>query len=76
MGTPVTLDDVPIDDGLFSPFGSGDYEVGFVAVDEGVHRLEGEAPFSLTVYGYSAAVSYGYPGGLNLRSDREMMPRP
>ena len=76
VGTPIHLDDVLVDDALFMPFGGGDYEAAFVPVEEGVHRLRGEAPFGLTVYGYSAAVSYGYPGGLNLRSDREMNPPP
>ena len=68
-GSRVSLDGVDIDAFRFTAFGSNQYEYAWLEVDEGVHHLEGDAPFSLIVYGYSGAVSYGYPGGLNLRSD-------
>jgi hypothetical protein len=68
-GSQVTLDGVVLDANRFTAFGSNQYEYAWLEVDEGVHHLEGDAAFALTVYGYSAAVSYGYPGGLNLRSD-------
>ena len=68
-GSRVALDGVDIDAFRFTAFGSNQYEYAWLEVEEGVHPREGDAPFSLIVYGYSAAVSYGYPGGLNLRSD-------
>ena len=68
-GEPITLDGMLIDDNQFRAFGGGQFELAWIEVNEGVHYLEGEQPFSLSVYGYSQAVSYGYPGGLNLRSD-------
>ena len=68
-GESITLDGMLVADNLFFSFGSNEYELAWVEVSEGVHYLEGDSPFYLTVYGYSAAVSYGYPGGLNLRSD-------
>ncbi|MBK8593744.1 MAG: IgGFc-binding protein [Sandaracinaceae bacterium] len=35
--------------------------------DDGVHRLEANAPVGLVVYGFDAFVSYAYAGGLNLQ---------
>ncbi len=69
-GVPVTLDGGPIAE-RFTSFGGGQFEIAWIPVDAGVHRLESEEPFLLSIYGYSAAVSYGYPGGLNLRSDED-----
>ena len=69
VGQSVTLDGTVISAARFTTFGSSQYELAWIEVNEGVHYLESETPFYLTVYGYSAAVSYGYPGGLNLRSD-------
>ena len=54
----------------FQRFGTEQYEFAWIEVGEGTHILEGEEPFALTTYGYASAVSYGYAGGLNLRSDR------
>ena len=68
-GSRVSMDGVDVAATAFNSFGSGDYELAWLAVDEGVHYFEGDDPFSLIVTGYSNAVSYGYPGGLNLRSD-------
>ncbi|MEE2645511.1 MAG: IgGFc-binding protein [Myxococcota bacterium] len=70
-GASVSLDGIPIDAGRFMTFGSTPYALAWIEVNEGVHLLEGSEPFALTVYGYSGAVSYGYPGGLNLRSDED-----
>ena len=69
VGTNTTLDGVPVPANRFTPFGSNQYELAWIEVEAGLHLVEGDRPFSLIVYGYSAAVSYGYPGGLNLRSD-------
>ncbi|MBH23094.1 MAG: hypothetical protein CMH57_01275 [Myxococcales bacterium] len=65
--TPVLLDGQMVSDAFFVSFGSGDWEYAWVPVEEGPHTVESASPFSLSAYGYSGAVSYGYPGGLNLR---------
>ncbi|MGC6417849.1 MAG: IgGFc-binding protein [Bradymonadia bacterium] len=68
-GADVRLDGALLEARLFIPFGTGDFELAWVPVEAGVHRVVSERPLSLTIYGYSAAVSYGYPGGLNLRAE-------
>lgn len=65
-GAEVQLDGTVIPDAEFSPIGSGTYEDATVSVAPGVHVLEGDAPFGIQAYGFNNAVSYGYPGGLNL----------
>ena len=35
--------------------------------DDGVHRLKSNMPVGLVVYGFDAYVSYGYPGGTELK---------
>ncbi len=67
-GVEVVLDDAALPDGAFTPFGSGDYEMAWVRVDDGTHRVTSAERFGLTAYGYSAAVSYGFPAGLDLRT--------
>ena len=62
-GEEVRLDGAPINASNFRTFGTGQYEIAWIEVNEGVHFLESENPFYLTVFGFSAAVSYGYPGG-------------
>ena len=42
-------------------------ELAWVPVADGAHALLGEQPFGLVAMGYSAAVSYGYAAGLDLR---------
>lgn len=49
-----------------TPLGTA-WEVIRVDVDDGVHVLEGEAPFSVLVAGFDAWDSYCYPGGLDQR---------
>lgn len=61
-GAEVMLDDVPIAPDLFQPFGDV-WEAGRVPVTDGVHRLEGDEPFSVLVVGYDGADSYAYLGG-------------
>jgi hypothetical protein len=65
----VTLDGQDLARASFSVFGSGEYEYAWIPVQEGAHRIEGDAPFMLILYGYSRAVSYACPGGLDLRLD-------
>ena len=35
--------------------------------DDGVHRIKASKPVGLVVYGFNADVSYGYPGGTELK---------
>ncbi len=65
-GVEVILDGQPVADSVFEPVGSGEFETGYVAVDPGVHILESEEPFGVSAHGLDHAVSYGYPGGLNV----------
>jgi hypothetical protein len=46
------------DDGIH-----GDYEVARVPTNDGVHSLEADAGFMVTVVGYDDADSYAYLGG-------------
>lgn len=67
-GVEITLDDSPLSDTAFSPVAGGTWEVGSFEVQPGVHFLESanEEPFGVLAYGLDSAVSYGYPGGLNV----------
>ncbi len=68
VNTTVTLDGVALEPNVFETFGGGDYAVARVEVGDGPHTLEGEDEFGVIAYGYDSAVSYAYPGGLNLES--------
>ena len=57
-GAPVTA--------TFTPVGDGSYEFAAIRVQAGVQVVESTQPFGMAAYGYSNAVSYAYPGGLNL----------
>ena len=61
--------ELPADD--FTPFGTGDWVFLHVEVEPGTHILTSrdDEPFAVNMYGYDGAVSYGYPGGLDLRRD-------
>lgn len=61
----VTIDGRPITN--FAPIGATGAGVARVQLRAGVHRLEGTAPFGVTVYGFGSYTSYMYPGGLDLR---------
>ena len=67
-GAPIFLDDVAIDNGIFTPIGNSAYEVGFVPVEEGQHRVHGIEAFGLIAVGYSNAVSYGLAAGMNIKN--------
>ncbi len=72
-GLEVELNGEPMDDGLFSPVGSGEFETGYVEVDSGVYVLENpdEVAFGVLVHGLDNAVSYGYPGGMNVVGEED-----
>lgn len=44
----------------------GDYEVGYVDVDDGVYSIDATGSFGILVSGFDDDVSYAYPGGLEL----------
>ncbi len=75
------LDSVKIDGNRIQPFRTDDvpfvpsanfctpYVYAWLAVADGVHSIEAGVPFGLLVYGYGAANSYGYVGGMALNND-------
>jgi len=65
-GATIILDEIPIDLGEFEPLGNGVFSVARVEVEDGPHILNSEEQFTVIPYGYDSAVSYAYPGGLNL----------
>ncbi|MDX2316384.1 MAG: IgGFc-binding protein, partial [Gammaproteobacteria bacterium] len=67
IAEPITLDGQLVSDTAFRSFGIGGYEYAWISVEDGAHTVEAAVPFALIAYGYSQAVSYGYPGGMNLR---------
>jgi hypothetical protein len=66
-GSLVQLDGQMLPAADFRAIGMTGYEMAWIRVEDGPHLLVGTEPFGLSAYGYSAAVSYGFPGGLNLR---------
>jgi hypothetical protein len=76
IGTEITLDGESLQ-GDASDVGSSDYHVVRVrlpAGGSGAHRISGDGPFGLVVYGYGRYTSYMYPGGLDL--ERITVPGP
>ena len=65
-GTTVTLDGQPVS-GPWVPVGGSGFEVARVLISDGAHRVVADRPVGVTVYGYDEYVSYGYPGGLDLK---------
>ncbi len=41
------------------------YEVARIPASDGVHSLDGDQTFGVTVLGYDSYDSYAYPGGLD-----------
>ena len=69
VGSLVQLDTTELPATDFHVFGTGEYEYSWVEWEPGPHNLVGDAPFGVIMFGYDTAVSYGYPGGLNLNPD-------
>jgi hypothetical protein len=69
VGATVSIDGNAVPPASFLPINNGvdpvAWEVGRVAVPDGVHSLVGSAPFGVVVVGYDAYDSYAYPGGLD-----------
>ncbi len=65
VGATVSSAGGPVPASLFQTFGAGGWEYGYLELKAGVHKLAGDQPFGLVVYGYNGAMSYGFPGGMN-----------
>ena len=65
-GAQVKINGAVVPDASFTQVGSSGYEHASVEVQAGVQVLEGAKPFGIVAYGFDRAVSYAYPGGLNL----------
>lgn len=68
-GSTVNLDGVAIPQASFVAVGPANmptgYEVARVSASDGVHTLDGDQGFGVTVLGYDSYDSYAYPGGLD-----------
>lgn len=74
-GVTVLLDGTPVSPpGGWSAVGTTTYEVGRVPVLDGTHQLDASSFVGLTVYGFDWSVSYGYPGGLDLKNIVQITP--
>ncbi len=73
LDAAVDLDGRELAAGDFTPFGPGDWAFLHVEVEPGAHALSSvdDVPFGVMAFGYDSAVSYGYPGGLDLTRDEE-----
>ncbi len=68
-GASITLDGSTTPLTGFEAIGSTGYGLLRVTLDnsgDGNHRLEGDEPFGISVYGYGQYTSFWYPGGLDL----------
>lgn len=66
VGAQVTLDGELLDSELFEPVSSS-FRVARLLVTDGEHRISSDKPVGVIVYGFDDYVSYGYPGGLDLK---------
>ncbi len=74
-GAAVTLDGQPVSPASgWTTVGSSGFQVGRVSITDGTHHLSAAQPVGLTVYGYDSYVSYGYPGGLDLKQTVIIVP--
>jgi hypothetical protein len=62
IGSTITIDGTAIDDADFVAVGP-DHEVAQVPLDDGVHLLEGDQPFGVSIAGTHNTGSYAYVGG-------------
>jgi hypothetical protein len=68
-GKEITLDGNPIQE-WFTPLGSGKFEYAYVQLEDGVHHFASLEAFGVFAYGFDAAVSYAYAGGMNLLGNK------
>jgi len=69
LGATVLLDGVELPQTAFEPVGTGQFAAVRWLVDPGVHRIvtDGSA-VGVTAYGFDEWASYGYAGGLNVKT--------
>ncbi len=65
-GNEILLDDQPVQLNDAVPVAGSILQYKHVVIGDGVHRLQGRAPFGIVVYAYDDFVSYAFTGGLNL----------
>lgn len=53
--------------GDYKVIGTGEFAVYRIIISDGTHVITSEKPIGIIVYGYDQYVSYGYPGGLDLK---------
>ncbi len=66
VGT-LTLDDVAIGAGEYTPINGTDFSVAIVPISDGTHTTSSIGVHGITVEGYNAYDSYLYPGGAQLQ---------
>lgn len=75
-GAQVLLDGAPVNDALFVDVADTEFQVGRIAVEDGVHTLEsedGKTGINVLVVGYDNADSYAYPGGMGVQAINPIM---
>jgi IgGFc binding protein/Putative metal-binding motif len=69
IGSTVNVDGAAVPQGQFTTIDDGisvpQWEVARIPTTDGVHTLDGSAPFGVIVVGYDSYDSYAYPGGLD-----------
>ncbi len=70
----ISMDGKPMDPINFTNIKNTCYAYATFPVTVGAHKFKGEKPFGVYVYGYGAADSYGYNGGMSFRSFEEILP--
>jgi hypothetical protein len=66
-GTALQIDLQPQSDALFTPIPGTDWEVANIPLTEGMHRIQGTAPFGVQAWGVDTKVAYSYPAGANIK---------
>jgi hypothetical protein len=66
-GADVRFDGIILDNDLFEPIGTGVFSTTKFLIEDGVHTVSSDEKIGIIVYGYDQYVSYGYPGGLDLK---------
>ena len=66
-GAEVTFDGELLDPADFEPIGTGQFSAARFLIDDGAHSISSNEKIGIIVYGYDQYVSYGYPGGLDLK---------
>lgn len=66
-GAEVTFDGMLLDPTDFVPIGTGEFSATRFLIEDGAHNVESDEKIGIIVYGYDQYVSYGYPGGLDLK---------